>query len=468
MSLLQVLLILKARYKVAIITFAVIVGLTTVGSLIWPKTYKSTAYLLLNNKGLDPVTGLTLPAQLLPGYMATQIDIIQSPRVANKVVDKLGLANSDIAKENYQETVAGKSDIDIVSWLAGNLLQNVEAKPSKESSIIEVSFKSSDSKFAAIVANAFAEAYMEASIQLKVEPSQKAAVYFTEQIKTLRENLDSAQAKLSKYQQEMGFTSIDERMDVETARLSELSSQLSAAQAQSIDSNSRSHSASSNGSTSPDVAQSPIVQSIKIDISRAEAKLADLSQRVSQNHPQYISASSELDKLRSQLKEEISRASASVNNSAIISRQRESELREQVALQKEKVLELNRMRAQLTVLQKDVENSQMAINAVTQRFSQVNLEGQSNQSDIAILNPATPTLKANSPKFLLNILVSVFIGSIMGITFAFLAELQDRRVRSKDDLSDILEVPIFSVASAKSKPSFKYLPKPIQKLLTQA
>lgn len=468
MSLLQVLLILKARYKVALVTFLAIVGLTTVGSLIWPKTYKSTAYLLLNNKGLDPVTGLTLPAQLLPGYMATQIDIIESPRVANKVVEKLGLANSDVAKSNYQEAVDGKSDIDIVSWLAGNLLQNVEAKPSKESSIIELSFKSSDSKFAAIVANAFAEAYMEASIQLKVEPSQKAAVYFTEQIKTLRDNLNNAQDKLSKYQQEMGFTSIDERMDVETARLNELSSQLSAAQAQSIDSASRSYNANTNGSASPDVAQSPIVQSIKIDISRAEAKLADISQRVNHNHPEYIAASSELDKLNSQLKDEISRTSASIKNSAVISKQREADLREQVALQKQKVLELNRMRSQLTVLQKDVENSQMAINAVTQRFSQVNLEGQSNQSDIAILNPAIPTIKANSPKFLLNILISFFIGSIAGITFAFLAELKDRRVRSKDDLSDILEVPIFSVESGKSKPNFKYLPKPIQNLLTQA
>jgi uncharacterized protein involved in exopolysaccharide biosynthesis len=44
---------------------------------------------LLNAKGVDPVTGVTLPGQLLPGYMATQVDIITSKNVALRVVDRL-------------------------------------------------------------------------------------------------------------------------------------------------------------------------------------------------------------------------------------------------------------------------------------------------------------------------------------------------------------------------------------------
>jgi uncharacterized protein involved in exopolysaccharide biosynthesis len=59
---------------------------------VLPKTYKATASVLLNYKGMDPVTGLTMPGQLLPGYMATQIDIISSKNVALRVVDRCKLA----------------------------------------------------------------------------------------------------------------------------------------------------------------------------------------------------------------------------------------------------------------------------------------------------------------------------------------------------------------------------------------
>ncbi|MES1987318.1 MAG: Wzz/FepE/Etk N-terminal domain-containing protein [Pseudomonadota bacterium] len=85
MNLLQFLLILKARYKVILITFLITVTTATAVTLFLPKSYTATTSLLLNYKGMDPVTGMVLPAQLMPGYMATQNDIIQSRNIALKV-----------------------------------------------------------------------------------------------------------------------------------------------------------------------------------------------------------------------------------------------------------------------------------------------------------------------------------------------------------------------------------------------
>ena len=84
----QFILILRARYKIILSILTITVLTTLVVSLLLPKTYKATTALLLNYKGTDPVTGVTLPAQLMPGYMATQVDIINSPSTALKVVDQ--------------------------------------------------------------------------------------------------------------------------------------------------------------------------------------------------------------------------------------------------------------------------------------------------------------------------------------------------------------------------------------------
>jgi polysaccharide biosynthesis transport protein len=411
-----------------------------------PKSYTATTSLVLNYKGMDPVTGTVLPAQLMPGYMATQIDIISSQNVAIKVVDALKFTDRSVAQEQFYKATQGKGDIR--AWFADQLLKELEVKPSKESSVLEISFKGADPEFAADVVNGFANAYIQTNLQLKVEPSQKAASFLGEQTKALREKLEIAQAKISKYQQEKGLTNIVGSLDVESARLNDLSSQLVMAQSQAYESNSRQRSAGGNGLASPDVTANSVIQNMKIEISRAESKLSELSQRVGVNHPQYQATKEELDKLKSMLWQETQNVSSSVAGTANIYRQREAELKAALAAQKARVLELNLSRDELAVLQRDVENAQRAMDAASQRYTQATLEGKANQSDVAVLNPATAPQSQSSPKVFRNILLATFLGTMLGVCFALLVELTNRRVRSRDDLSELLEVPVFTIGGA--------------------
>jgi succinoglycan biosynthesis transport protein ExoP len=437
----QFLLILRARKKLVLLTLLVTVTATLLVSLLLPKTYKASSSLVLNYKGVDPLTGLTMPGQLLPGYMATQIDIISSKNVALRVIDTLKLAQSPAVVQQFNEATDGKGTVR--DWLAELLLKKLEIVPSRESSVVEISFKGSDPQFVAAVANAFADEYQKISIQLKVEPMKKAAEYFNTQIKGLRDNLEVAQSKLSKYQQENGIVSIDNRLDVESNRLNDLSAQLVAAQGQLMEASSRQRMAlGANGTESPDVASNPLIQNLKVGLGAAESKFAEVAQRLSSNHPQYLSAKAEVDKLRADLREQVALASRSVGNNAEILHQRESAVRSALAEQKSKVLQLNRARDEMNVLVKDVESAQRAFDNASQRFSQTRIEGQSDQSDIAVLNPATPPIEPSGPKILLNTALSLFLGTMLGLGLAVLAEMFDRRVRSHSDLADVALVPV--------------------------
>ena len=467
MNFTQFLLILKARFWIILITFAAIVTTTFVVNLFLPKTYTATTSLVLNYKGMDPVTGVVLPAQLMPGYMATQNDIISSRNVAIKVVEQLKFAESAAAQAQFNQATKGKGDIH--TWFADRLLQGLTVKPSRESSVIEISFNGADPDFAASVANGFANAYIQTSLQLKVEPAQKAADFLGEQTKSLRQNLELAQAKMSKYQQEKGITGGLGSIDIENARLNDLSSQLVAVQAQAYEANSRLKSAQGNGITAPDVASSMVVQNMKVEISRMESKLSELSQRVGVNHPQYQSTKAELDKLKSLLQQEARNVSSSVGGTAQIYQQREAEVKSALAIQKEKVLKLNLAKDELLVLQRDVENAQRAMDAASQRFTQATIEGNANQTDVAVLNPATAPQSTASPKIMLNVLLSIFLGTVLGLGLALLAEMLDRRVRSRDDLTDLLEVPVFAIIDGKPPASSsKRLSKSSNRLLKAA
>lgn len=439
MNISQLLLVLLARKKVLLVTLIVCVISTIVVSLLLPKSYQANSTLLLSYKGVDPVSGFALPGQLMPGYMATQIDIIGSKNVALHVVDRLRLAESPVVIAQFNEATEGKGTVR--DWLADLLLKKLEVVPSRESSVVNVSFKGSDPDFAAAVANAFAEEYQKVSIQLKVDPMRKASGYFDKQIQSLRESLESAQSRLSSYQQKHGIVSVDNRLDMESTRLSELSSQLVMAQAQMMEGISR-ETAAKGSNVSPDVATNPLIQNLKLSLGAAESKLADSGERLGRNHPQYQSAKAEVESLRRELNRQMQLTSQSVGSNADILRQREAAIRTALAEQKTKVLELNRTRDEMNILQKDVESAQRAFDAASLRSAQTRIEGQAEQADIALLNPAIAPTEPVGPRVLLNTLLSVMLGTIFGVGFCLVAEMLDRRVRSTGDLSEVLGIPV--------------------------
>ena len=442
MNLTQLLIILLARKRIVIATMLLTVLLALGVSLALPKSYQATSTVLLNYKGMDALTGIIMPSQLLPGYMATQIDIISSKNVAARVVDQLKLAqNADVVAQ-FNNSTGGQGTVR--DWLAELLLKKLDVVPSRESSVVEIHFKGADPDFVAAVANGFADQYQKLSIELKTEPMKKASAYFNEQTRQLRDSLEAAQSRLSKYQQERGIVSVDNRLDVESNRLNDLSAQLVAAQGLAMEASSR-RGMAAQGAESPDVAANPLVQNLKVQLAAAQARLADVGQRLGTNHPQYQSVKAEADKISANLAGQIRSTSSSVGNNAAIMQQREAAVRGALAAQKARVLEMNRSRDELGVLVKDVESAQRAFDATSQRFSQTRLEGQSEQSDIAVLNPATAPLNPAGPRVVLNTLLALFLGAMLGVAFAMLTEMIDRRVRSENDLAEVLQVPVFGV-----------------------
>lgn len=451
MRLSQILAILAARRWIALWVFFLTVLVTTLLSFLLPKTYTASTTVVINAKGADPVTGQMLPAALMPGYMATQFDIIASRNVALKVVDKLQIAQNPTAQAKFEEATDGKGDIR--DYYADQFLQGLEVKPSRESSVIEISYRGPDPGFAAALANAFADAYIQTSLELKTNPAKQASVFFDNQIKALRTDVEKAQAKLSAYQNEHGITSSEGRLDVEMARLAELSSQLVVAQAQTYDSNSRRNQLKrGSASDSPEILSNSLIQGLKSQLVQAEAKLSEVSQRLGANHPQYQAAQQEVSNLRQSIQTEIAKTSSSVGQSAQVSQLREGEIKSALEAQKQRVLQLKSEQDEMAVLLREVESAQRIYDNALLRYGQTSLESQSGQTEISVLNPATPPLKHSSPKILINIVLSLFLGGLLAVGCAIAVEMLDRRVRSADDLAQLMTIPVLA-ALVKPKPT---------------
>ena len=448
MTLLQFLLILRARYKVAVFALLITVAITFSISLLLPKQYTATSAVVVDVRSPDPIVGLVMPGLASPAYMATQGDIINSDRVAQRVVKLLRMDESQVIREQWMDATEGKVDLTI--WLAGLLKQKLDVRPSRDSNVINIEFSGVEPSFAATAANAFAQAYIDVNIELKVTPARQSATWFEDQMKAVRDKLEEAQAALSAFQQKTGIIATEERLDHETAKLSELSTRLTNAQAETSDSSSKRKSAA-NSETLIEVMQHPLIHSLKSDIARLEAKLQESNLNLGKNHPQTKRSQSELASLKGRLASETQQISNSIGTSYKVGKQMEKELLEAMEVQKKRLLELNKERDEVHVLKRDVEAAQHTFDAVSQRSAQTRLESLSAQTNVSILNPATTPTEHSRPRILLNVLISIFLGTLLGIGIALMLELVNRRVRSAEDIIQAIDLPVLAVISSKQE-----------------
>ncbi|WP_442775249.1 chain length determinant protein EpsF [Sphaerotilus montanus] len=440
MTIAQLLSILKARWISAIVVALLTIGATVAASLLMPKSYTATASVVLDIRSPDPIVGMPMNGMASPSYMATQVDILTSERVAQRVVQKLRLTENQEMRKRWTEDTGGKGNFE--AWIADIFQKKLDVKPSRESNVIHVSYTNPDPRFASALANTFVQAYIETSIGLRASPAKQYNEFFDARGKELREAVEVAQEKLTTFQKANGLTGADERFDIETQRLNELNTQLVTLQAIAADSSSRSAQVRTSGDQMQEVLTNSLVSSLRADLTRQEAKLTEMNAKFGDAHPQVQELRANIGELRQRLEAETRRVTGGVGVTGSINRQREAETRAALDAQRSKVLRLKALRDEAVTMQRAVETAQRAYDQVTQRFNQTSLESQLNQSNISVLSPANEPTDHSSPKIILNILVSVFVGTLLGVSFAILRELTDRRVRTLDDLTSGLDVAV--------------------------
>jgi chain length determinant protein EpsF len=438
-------LILRARWPIASSILVAIVLAVLIVNLILPKQYMASATVLADIKP-DPIAGASPAGDALVAYMATQMDILSSPRVAKRVVKTLGLDQDPGFRQQWQKATHGKGDI--ADWLATVVKRKLALIPSGESNVINISVKWTNPQTAAALANAFAQSYIATTIELKVDPAKQYAGSFSERAAVLRADLEAKQKLLSDFENSTGIVATDERMDVENSRLAELSTQLVAIQGQRQESQSRQRVLTDDNDTVPDVLQNPVIMALKAELSRAQVKLDDIATRLGVNHPEYISTAAEVASLKNRIAREQEHIIGSIAESTRTNLRRESDVTAALKSQKQRILELKHEHDQAQVLQNDVLTAQRNLDAVTLRLAQSSLEGETPHTNLAMLTPAVEPLEPAGPKILLNCMLAALVGAGLGIAVAMLLENLDPRVRSDADLVQVLGVPLLGRVSA--------------------
>ncbi len=451
-------LLLSALYARRRIFFWILVTTvlaTALVSLIVPKTYVAKASVSVSGKNEQSMDADRRDDSDRAGYVQTQVDILTSSNVAHRVVSELKLANNPLATEHLDFDPAKGGTIE--DAVAEHLLKDLKIEASTStaadpgpnpSGIIQFSFASHDPRYSAMVANAFAKDYIDTVLDLRKEPTRRAASWFDQQAKELRGNLEQAEKRLADFQLEHGIVASDERYDVESAQLANLAGQLALLGSAGITRGGVGGGVPAGVMPSealPEVLANHDIQALKADLSHAEAKLQEMGTEYGVNHPKYQAQEAEIQVLRQKVASAMQNAYGGVLQTEERIRHRKEKLMREIDAQRTRVLSFKQARNQLSMLSHDVENAQATYDMAMKRYIATKVEGGAMQTNVAVLDQAVPPVKAARPKFLLNVALAAIVGTLIGIGTVLLLEMADQRVRRLEDLTSDPQVPLLAV-----------------------
>jgi len=439
---------LRARRLTVLGVLIAAMGAALAISLVTPKTYVASADLFIDFRASDPINGKLFHPMMDEGYMQTQIDLIKSDEVAQSAMTISGI----LANPTYVKAIANKGEKKVRAEIAAALNKNLEVNLKKSSRVVELKLGAGQAEVSSALLNGILKSYLELANKISLAPARSRQEQYSAQLDALRDQMDKIQKAATEYQQEHNIVEPEERFDTASKQLAELSTRLSAAQAErdQAQAKRRTLQAMVRSGTPPEeipeVANLKGVGELKTKLAEIETKLAEQSGVLGGNHPKVRALMSERSVLRERLTRESRTALDIVMSDEGRYNEMSSTLQGQIHAQQHQMLEMKKHRDVLGSFQRQLESTRKIYDSAAQKYDEILMASQINSPSIAVIRWAVPPEKHAKPLLSLNLAVSFPVGLFLGLCVAFLAEFSNRRLRSQEDLLRELKLPVLGRA----------------------
>lgn len=457
MTLNQLQLIFRAHLKVILITIALVVAGAVATTILLRDEYKASATLVVDVRSADSILGNSGLPLMSPGYMNTQAELASSRRVVEKAISTLKLEENEPMKAQWEENVSDSRSYR--QWLVDFVQSSMKVSPGKESNTLSIVVSSRSPEFSAELANGLAQAYISTSIAMNVEPAKNYVQFFEEQQKKARNDLIEAQNRLSDFQRERGIVIVtDDQIDVENARLAELSSALTETQNRRADQVGRASSAGAQGLLQ-DPISNVVLNSLRSQLQQKQSALAEASARIGENHPEYQRLKAEVDSLQNSVSTEIARSNATLRAGARASASQEATIQKALEDQRSRILKLTENKDSAMALQRDLDAAQKQFEMVATRTSMSEISSQQTSANVFLVSSASAPINPSSPGLPVVLLSALLFGLVLGLVISCAIEFMDHRVRSSDDLTLVGLTSIAKISSRNTTPKLNFHPR---------
>jgi capsular exopolysaccharide synthesis family protein len=446
--------IIRIRKTIILAVFFLVVLTATLVTFILPESYSSTARIRVE-RDISDIPGMSerqyLPMGYDPYFIQTEFEVIQSEVILGKVITDLGLDQQWAAKYGGGERLKLSDAMEV-------LKKNMDLRPVRNTSIIEIRVFSDKPDEAARIANAIAETYRAHRLEQLRDQTKNGIKALEEQWNERVAEVKEAQDDVDRKRTELKISDPDPMSTTPTPTLSmeavrQLTTELITLESEQV----RQETVLSNLLVLSPADQREAIQTtlsqadtelntLLSEYDLAVQRLLSLERDYTKDHPTYRNAEKVANDLDARIKDRVKGILLGLQNRADSGRAAIEKLKTNLDAAKENDLKIaEHSRPYYTAKQRLAEFLQFrTILALKISQEQTELSLPRN-SMVEIVDSGHKSDRPEKPKKALNIALGIIIGLIVGVGLAFFIEYLDTSVKTIDDVERTLQAPVLGV-----------------------
>ena len=455
---------------IAILVIALAAGVLV--TLLMRPQYMATSQVLIEQQADAIIEGAETqaytPPQETERFLQTQVDVIESRSLAERVVESENLADREdfFAAQGTDlpqpDALAG-SDASGAEGLArlrretaiGLVMDGLSVELPVDSRLVSIHFQSGDPVIAAEMSNSIAQNFIEANLARKFDSSAYAREFLAQQLQDARSKLEQSEKDLNAFSRAAGLIRVtgqgqnadqETTLSVTTETLQQLNEAASIATAERIMAeNSWRNVANQPVSSIPQVLNNSAYTSLVRERAVVEAALAQEKARHLDEHPNVQALEAQANRIDEQIQDVGQSVKNSIRLAFEATRDRENEIRQQVGSVRDAALDEQDRGVQYNVLKRVAETDRALYNTLLTRFNELSATAGATSNNVSMVDVAQVPRTPSSPNLIINLVVALRGGTILAAGFVFLREQFDDVLRTPEDVERKLGIPLLGL-----------------------
>ncbi len=393
----------------------------------------------------------------------TEARLLKSRDVLERVVRKLRLAQPASTEEGEPSAVSPSTSqppaIDPVTRAAMRLQRRIDVQPVRATSLLEVSVTADSAQTAADLTNAVTEAYIAWKLDSRFRLLGQASRFLSEQIDDAKATLAQREESLLAFSRRKNILSVDPRNNVALTRLDTLSRDLATATADRLTKEAReSELRNAHPDSLAETISSGLVVQLRSDQARLEREYDDKLSIYKPDWPAMQQLKTRIEQGRQHLdavvQETVRKAREAARADVLAAQRREELLQDSLKSEQSQAMSVNSDLVEYNKLRIDAETQRSLVDNLLKRRAEIEVltrvEGDK-VSNIRVVERALPPTSPFRPSYSLNLLLGLISGVMLGVGLAFGAEYMDRSLRTPEQVTRYLNLPVLGVIPAAGR-----------------
>jgi succinoglycan biosynthesis transport protein ExoP len=435
-------------------------------SLLATPLYTATTTLEISREGVrvvnvDDVEPETQASDM--EFYQTQYGLLKSESIAERVARQLRLADNNefFAMFGEGEEVERMPTAGVGSSPATRegrqrkaveiLLDNVAITPTRLSRLVDIGFTSPDPSFSAQVANAWATAFIESSLERRFEATAYARRFLEQRLEQTRRRLEESERQLVGYASNQAIINIPiagagpgpagqpQERSLTADSLAALNAALADATADRVRAQSRVQG--SGGGAAPEALANQAISLMRQRRAEAAAEYSRLLTQFEPEYPAVAALAAQIRELDQSIAREEGRVRQTIQNAYRDSVSREQALSGRVENLKQEFLDQRRRGIQYNIFQREVDTNRELYNGLLQRYKEIGVAGGVGTNNISVVDRAKVPDRPSHPRPLINLLMALLAVTVVGVGLALAREQIDETIADPTDLDRKLDLP---------------------------